>query len=122
MGCEGRLSCLDAVSGAAIFSKELDGMAVAAPVVGQNRIWCVLFSGEVVCLDSSVGRIKWRRKLQAPVSAAPALGWQLVVAADRSGALKRLRAGRQSAGPGEYAGSPGRIARAVAGPGGGLRP
>jgi Ca-activated chloride channel homolog len=57
-----RMLCADLMTGRHLWSREITGDVISAPVVSGNQLLFTCFDGTSFCLDSSTGSIKWKKQ------------------------------------------------------------
>jgi outer membrane protein assembly factor BamB len=89
---EGRVSALDAGSGAVAWTADLGEGVATTPGVGDDLVVVGTLDGAIVALDQSDGTERWRTQASSEVIAAPAIRDGLVVARSHDGRLFGLSA------------------------------
>jgi outer membrane protein assembly factor BamB len=86
----GDLFCLDANTGAAIWSFAARSKIVSSPQARENLVVAGTVDGRLVAVRSDNGRRLWERKIGASIWASPVVAQDCVIAATTDGFLVRL--------------------------------
>jgi outer membrane protein assembly factor BamB len=89
-GESGAVAALDAATGQARWTAELDGPVRGAPAVDDERVYLTLGRGGVAALDLADGATVWRTELPDNADVGPVPYGNLLYQADESGALSAL--------------------------------
>jgi eukaryotic-like serine/threonine-protein kinase len=81
---DGKVLCLAASTGAAIWEHATGGSVLAAPTVSGGRVYVGSYDGSVYALDAAKGRLLWQHDTGKPVVSTPAVAGKVVVVGSRS--------------------------------------
>lgn len=90
---DGRVTAIQADSGAVIWTRRLHAPVTGAVGVGQDLVAVGSAKGEVYALDKTSGELRWRASVSSEVVAPPAIGNGLVVVQSVDGRLAALAVG-----------------------------
>jgi len=89
---DGKVSAIDAGTGAVAWTAEIDQQVGSSPGVGDDLVVVGTLDGMIVALDQADGTERWRTKGSAEIIAAPAVRDGLVVVRSNDGRLFGLAA------------------------------
>ena len=86
-GRDGRLICVDALTGAFRWSFTATADIDSSPVIAGNRVVCASMDGFLYILDIRTGKSLWSYEIGSGIVASPAVAGDLVVVGSEDGAV-----------------------------------